>query len=334
MVKFYICICSVFMVGHSFGQLTQVYELEEVPETIFGEPIPTTGHFDQPIELHLYDSTYVVVNDFGEARISFFDWNFEFLGTAFYTTRPSNLFFRENQLCHLYPPGVRCFDFNELVSNENPKPNAIRISITLNSNGVIQSLRDSTYILFNPEAHKKDRITLFNEKFKVIRSFGQIPQNLVDSTLKINYYLNATAEVNEESVFVGYQFSDYLEKYAIESGILETIAHEANTQFPPDYSVRLNQVGIPDDDYSYYTKLKASGDKLFALYKYGVPGMPKREDEPMKLLIFDEESLELLDQYALDEDLVDLVILDDTIIGLCYYCAYPLRRYSLGNKKP
>ncbi|MEM9325376.1 MAG: hypothetical protein AAGA85_06960 [Bacteroidota bacterium] len=50
----------------------------------------------------------------------------------------------------------------------------------------------------------------------------------------------------------------------------------------------------------------------------------------MRLLVFDESTMELEVQYLLDEDLVDLVVVDaNQLIGLCEYCEQSIRRYRL-----
>ena len=328
----FLILFASFTLAH--GQITQVYDLSLNEKTLRGNNIRSGDHLDQPLEILHLDTNIVVVNDFGDFRISVFDKNFNFIKNTLEssTIRPENLFYNDGSLCFISSNQLLCYDLNDLITNSTTKAISQDFPLLSNYNGHLQLISENRFCYFNPTSYQNERIHILAEDLSVLRSFGQIPSYLVDSTLRENYYLMSTSSIDTEgeAIFIGYKYCDYLEKYETKTGKRISIAHEISSQFPPNYKVSINGIGFPEDDFSYYVKLKTFKDRLYALYKYGVPYFPTETEVPMRLLVFDTRTLELIDQYILDEDLIDLAIRnEDEFIGLCYYCDDPLRLYKL-----
>lgn len=260
-----------------------VYDLnDDKAEYIFGRSIPVaTGVLDQPRKIYLFDSIFVVVNEYGKSRIVLFDDQFNHLGSWFSPPvfKPVSLFYDHGKIFIVSNSTIKAFSLDELVRGELVEHPDIQPTLEIGFHDRIQPLEGGRFILnrYEPKVNK-NRFVVLDAEFQEEYSFGKIPVNLIDTTLQGNFHLMSTFTINKErkEVIVGYRSANYLEKYSIATGELLMIAHEKNVQFPPAYNVKY-AYAVADSPYSFFTRGKVYDEKLYILYNYGVPGLPKKQ---------------------------------------------------------
>ncbi|GEM_PF-6636138 len=335
MIKKLAIISFTFLYSNlSFAQLyTTVYDLAEEQEVyIFGQSIPVNeGLLDQPNEIYYFDSIFIVKNTFGAHTLTLFDEQFNYLNSCLEkgNPNPSSLSYYDGKILLLNNGRLFQYGLGEMMTLKKPESVQLILPSNVSWKSSIHPYRAGELIIFTPEETNTERLIVLDKELREKKRLAPMSALGVDSIL--NNHLNATMTIDPASghAFIGYRYTNYIEKFEVETGKLLVLAHEANSIFPPEHDI-LSTMTIASTHYTFFTRMKVYSNKLYVLYRYGVPSMPRKEDEKMRLLIFDTKNLSLERNLILDEDLEDFVMVGESeLIGVCYYCEDPIRQYWL-----
>ncbi len=335
MIKKLAIISFAFLYSNlSCAQLyTTVYDLTEAKETyIFGQSIPVSeGLLDQPNQIFYFDSVFIIKNTFGAHTLTLFDEQFNYLNTCLDNGDPNplSLYYHEGKVVILRNGSLFHYSLNEMLNRNKPESYMVSLPSKVSWNTSIYPYKAGELIIFTPEEINTERLIVLNKELREKKRLAPVSAFGIDSIS--NNHLNASMAVDTTSghVFIGYRYTNFIEKFNVATAELLVLAHEANSIFPPKHDILVNMTRA-STPYAYFTKMKVYQKKLYVLYKYGVPLMPKKQDEKMRLLIFDTKNLSLERNLILDEDLEDFVMAGEfELIGVCYYCEDPVRQYWL-----
>lgn len=333
LIVFFVIYSNTVLCQQSIG----IYDLDEnTSKYLYGKAISTEeGTLDQPTEIYFFDSIFAVLNDFGDYRMSLFDTDLEFLNFSFPSNgvSPFDLFYDNGVMSFHNEFEIIEYRFHSILKSNSLKQIAkYPLPFKASSGDRFVPLEEEMLVIRQEPDSSLNRMVIVNSKNEVIKRFGKLREGVVDDHSLINNHLGylSSLDTSKQNVFIGYKYANYIEKHSIKTGELLMVVHEIDSEFPPAYELIDSLYTYPESRFSYFSKLKVYGDKLYVLYLYNIPMNPKKEDEKMKLLIFSIEDLNLEDHYILDEDLMDFIIFENNeLIGLCYYCDNPIRQYWL-----
>jgi hypothetical protein len=241
--------------------------------------------------------------------------------------------FHENKVTILSGFGAKTYSWKDLITPGKMAALESPMMITSVFRQGLYWWKDDFFVRNHTrDTERQDRVEVYDRAGE-LRSFGKLPEGYRDANLNRNEHLSSIGAIdNDASLFyIAYEYADLIEVYSLETGEKLGQARNIEYQFPPDHKVSLDGVAYPESDYFYFQTIKAYGGKLYALHRYKIPTYPKKSHPKMKMLVFDGKTLELEEIYELDEDWVDFIVFDQQVLGLCYYCDYPIRRYSLDD---
>lgn len=318
------------------AQFNKVFDISYEESTpLNGKPIATpAGKLDQPGAFYYHNGYYFILNEYGDDRLTVLDSKFRFanaINSSEFAYRIFEMVFHGEKASLFSGVGAATYNWRDLIhpgSLEGMQAPVILNSVFRES---VFWWKDDLFVIHrNGDENMQDRVAVYDGKGK-IRSFGRLPEGYRDANLNRNHHLSSIAAIDRETelFYLAYEYADLIEVYSLKTGEKLGQAHNIKYQFPPDHKVSMDGVAYPESDYYYFQTIKAAHGKLYALHRYRIPNFPTKSHPKMKLLIFDGTSLELEDVYELDEDWTDFIVFEDQLLGLCYYCEYPVRRYAI-----